>query len=126
VAGWFSRDTSRFRGCAVEKVRGGSVPVQRGAGRGWRCIGRSMSCVNVSWAELDGVQVHGNERHALRALACLLASGWHGRAALHGRFRAGLARGIDPVGRGGSGSEVIARAVVGGVLSTLGCPRWPR
>jgi hypothetical protein len=75
VAGWFGHDRSRFRGCAVEKVRGGSVPVRREAGRGWRWVGRSMSCMNVCWAELDGVQAHGNKRHALRTLAYSLALG---------------------------------------------------
>jgi hypothetical protein len=72
------------------------------------------------------VQVHWNERHALCALGGSLASGWHGRGALHGRARAELARGIGPGGRGGSGGEVMARAVVGGALPTRGCPRWPR
>jgi hypothetical protein len=105
---------------------GGGASVCCGAGQGWRHVRDSMPCVNMCWAELNGVQAHGNERHALRALACSLASGWHGRAALHSRFRAGLARGIDLVGRGRSGGEVTARAVVGGALSTLGCPRWPR
>jgi hypothetical protein len=106
--------------------RGGGASVRCGAGPGWRHVRDSMLCVIVCWAELEGVQAHGNERHALRALAYSLASGWHGRAALHGRFRPGLARGIDPVGQVGSGGEVTARAVVGGALSMLGCPRWPR
>jgi hypothetical protein len=66
------------------------------------------------------VQVHGNERHALRALGGSLTLGWHGRGVLHGRARAELARGIDPGGRRGAGGEVIARGMVGAVLSVLG------
>jgi hypothetical protein len=45
-----------------------------------------------------------------------LASGWHGRGALYGWARAELAWGIGPGGRGESGGEVMARAVVGGVM----------
>jgi hypothetical protein len=45
-----------------------------------------------------------------------LALGWHGRGALYGRARAELAQGIGPGGRGESGGEVMARAVVGGML----------
>jgi hypothetical protein len=72
------------------------------------------------------VQVHGNGRHALRALGDSLTSGWHSRGALHGRARAELARGIDPGGRRRASGEVTARAVAGGALPTRGCPRWPR
>jgi hypothetical protein len=57
---------------------------------------------------------------ALGAPGGSLASGWHGQGALHGRARAELARGIGPGGRGESGGEVTARAVVGGTLPTLG------
>jgi hypothetical protein len=123
VALWCGRNGRGFSDVAGRTGCGRGASVRCGAGRGWRRVWDSMPCVNVCWAELDGVQAHGNERHALRALACSLASGWHGRAALHGRFRSGLARGIDPVGRGGSGGEVTARAVAGGAPSTLGCPR---
>jgi hypothetical protein len=126
VALWCGRNGQGFSDVAGKMGRGGGASVRCGAGPGWRRVRDSMPCMIVCWAKLDGVQVHGNERHALRALACSLASDWHGRAALHGQFRPGLARGIDLVGRGGSGGEVTAQAVVGGALSTLGCPRWPR
>jgi hypothetical protein len=120
VASWFGRNTGDFREGASETVRGGSVSVHGGAGRGWHCVGRSMWCVCACSAELDGVQVHGNERHALRALGGSLTSGWHGRGALHGRARAELAWGIDPGGRRRAGGEVIARGMVGAMLSVLG------
>jgi hypothetical protein len=58
--------------------------------------------------------------HALRALDGMLASGWHGRGAVHGRTREKLARGIGPGGRRRAGSEVTARGMVGAVLSVLG------
>jgi hypothetical protein len=66
------------------------------------------------------VQVHENERHALRTLGSTLASGWHGQGALHGRARAELAWGIDPGGRRRAGGKVTARGMVGAVLSVLG------
>jgi hypothetical protein len=66
------------------------------------------------------VRVHGNEHHALHALDCSLASGWHGRGASHRRARAELDRGIDPGGRRGAGSEVTAQGMVGAMLSGLG------
>jgi hypothetical protein len=125
VALWCGQNWQGFSDVAGKTGCGGGASVRCGAGQGWRRIRDSMPCVNMCWAELNRVQVHGNERHALRALACSLASGWHGRAALHGRFRPGLAQGIDPVGQGGSGSKVTAWAVVDGALSMLGCPRWP-
>jgi hypothetical protein len=64
--------------------------------------------------------VHGNEQHALRALGSSLASGWHGRGALHSRARAELARGIDPGGHRGAGGEVTTLGMVGAMLSMLG------
>jgi hypothetical protein len=44
----------------------------------------------------------------------------HGQGTLHGRAQADLDRGIDPVGRGGSGGEVTTREEVGATLSQLG------
>jgi hypothetical protein len=39
---------------------------------------------------------------------------------MHGRSQAKLARGIDLLGRGGPGGEVMARSMVGGALPRLG------
>jgi hypothetical protein len=64
--------------------------------------------------------VHGNERHALRALDGTAAFDWHGRGALHDRAREKMARGIGPGGRRGAGGEVTAREMVGAMLSVLG------
>jgi hypothetical protein len=58
--------------------------------------------------------------HALRALDGTLASGWHGRGAVHGRARAKLAQGIGPGGRRGAGGVVTARGMLGAMLSMLG------
>jgi hypothetical protein len=54
-----------------------------------------------------------------------LASGWHVQGAVHGRARGVLLRGIDSSGHGKPGSEVTGQEMDGGVLTLLGCPRWP-
>jgi hypothetical protein len=59
---------------------------------------------------------HGNGTRALGALGGLVGSRWHGRGGVHGRSRAGLARGIGPWVQCETGGEVTARGVVGGVL----------
>jgi hypothetical protein len=58
-----------------------------------------------------------NATHALGALGGQSGSIQRGRGGVHGGARACLVRGIDPLGRGGSGGEVTARSVVGGVLT---------
>jgi hypothetical protein len=45
--------------------------------------------------------------------------------ASHGRARVKLVWGIGPGGRGESGGEVTGQEMDGGVLASLGCPRWP-
>jgi hypothetical protein len=65
-----------------------------------------------------------NATHALGALGGQSGSIQRGRGGVHGGARACLVQGIDPLGRGGSGGEVTARSVVGGVLSKHGVHRW--
>jgi hypothetical protein len=65
---------------------------------------------------LGGVLVHGNVMHTLGALDGTSATLGQGQGALQGRARADLARGIDPVGRGGSSGEVTTREEVGAAL----------
>jgi hypothetical protein len=61
-----------------------------------------------------------NTAHALGAPDGSIASGWHGRGAVHGRSGAGAARGIDHGRRRGAGGEVTARGGVGAALPKLG------
>jgi hypothetical protein len=69
--------------------------------------------------------VRGNVTHAQHALGCTATSVWHGRGVVHGRARGLLLRGIDSSGRGKPGGEVTGQEMDGGVLTLLGCPRWP-
>jgi hypothetical protein len=57
---------------------------------------------------------------ALGVLGDQIVSRWHGRGGVHGRARVYAARGIDPVGRGGSGGEVTARSGLSAALPHLG------
>jgi hypothetical protein len=66
------------------------------------------------------MRVCQNTAHALGAPGGLMASGWHGWGAVHGRSGAGAAREIDHRSRRGAGGEVIARGVVGAILPKLG------
>jgi hypothetical protein len=61
--------------------------------------------------------VHGNGARTLGALGGSVGSSWHGWGGVLGGVRARLLRGIDPLGRGGSGGEVTSQGVVGGVLT---------
>jgi hypothetical protein len=68
----------------------------------------------------DRVVVHGNTTQALGTLGGQIGSRRRGRGDMHGHARVVLLQGIDPLGRGRSGSEVTAREVDGGVLPRLG------
>jgi hypothetical protein len=61
-----------------------------------------------------------NAAHALRALGGSVVSVGHGRGGVHGGAWSSLARGIDPLGRNGAGSEVTGQGVVGAALPKLG------
>jgi hypothetical protein len=69
--------------------------------------------------------VHGNTSPALRALGGVVTSERRGRGGVHGRARGLLLWGIDSLGRGKPGGEVIGQEMDGGMPTLLGCPRWP-
>jgi hypothetical protein len=58
-----------------------------------------------------------NATHALGSSGSQSGSIQRGRGGVHGGARASMVRGIEPLDRGGSGGEVTARSVVGGVLT---------
>jgi hypothetical protein len=68
----------------------------------------------------EGFCVRGNATHALRALGGSMASGWHGRGAVHGRSEAGAARGIGHGGQHEAGGEVTGLEVVGAGPARIG------
>jgi hypothetical protein len=69
--------------------------------------------------------VRGNATRALRALDSLVTSTWHGRGVVHERSRRFLLLGIGSSCRRKPGGEGTGQGVDGGVLTGLGCPRWP-
>jgi hypothetical protein len=120
VASWFGCGTGGFRMFASKTVCRGVISVHRGAGRGCRRVGGLTPCRRACKAGLDGVWVHGNGLHDLRALGGSVASDWHGRGAMHGGCWTRAARGIDRGCLEGLGGEVTARETVSVVLSVLG------
>jgi hypothetical protein len=79
-----------------------------------------VPCRRACGARLGDARVHGNGTHALDMLGGSMASGCHGRGAVHGRSRSGAARGIVHGGRRGAGGEVTTRGGVGAVLPKPG------
>jgi hypothetical protein len=66
-----------------------------------------------------------NATHVLRALDGPVTSTWHGRGMAHDVSRQFLLLGIRSSGCGKPGGEVTGQGMDGGVLTMLGCPRWP-
>jgi hypothetical protein len=71
-----------------------------------------------------GAGAREHDTRAARSGGSLASSGTGGGAS-HGRARVKLVRGIGSSGRGKPGGEVIGQEMDGGVLTFLGCPRWP-
>jgi hypothetical protein len=91
VASRFTRGTSIFKEVAGETVGCGDMSVLSGAGRGWCCSCRSMSCRGVWRARPGEGGVHGN---------AVVRSAWSGRPSWHmmaGSGRLARARSGDPV-----------------------------
>jgi hypothetical protein len=72
-----------------------------------------------------GVSVRGNATRVLHALGGPVTSIWHGRGVVYGGSHWLLLQGIGSSGRGKPGGEVTGQEMDGGVLTLLGCPRWP-
>jgi hypothetical protein len=120
VASWLGRETCSFSAVAGETVRGAGGLVHRGAGRGCRRIGGSMSCRRACSARLGKACVHGNASPTLHVLGGTIALEWHGQGAVYGGSEGAASRGI---GRGCAGKldgEVTDREMVGAVLPKLG------
>jgi hypothetical protein len=69
--------------------------------------------------------VRGNATRAVRTLDGPVMLIWHGRGMVYGGSRWFLLQGIGSSGRGKPGGEVTGQEMDGGVLTMLGCPRWP-
>jgi hypothetical protein len=68
-------------------VHGEVAAVHHGAGQGWQCIVRAMSCKCVCIAVQEEQGACGNAAHALCALGNLVVSVWHGWGGVHGGSR---------------------------------------
>jgi hypothetical protein len=91
-----------------------------GAGQQWRRVGRATWCRFGCGAMQGLTHACQNAAHALGTPGGLMASGWHGWGAVHGRSGADAARGIGHGSRRKAGGEVTARGGVGVVLPEHG------
>jgi hypothetical protein len=73
----------------------------------------------------ERVSVRGNATRALRALDSPVTSIWQGRGVVHGGSRQFLLLVIGSSCRGKPGGKVTGQGMAGGVLTVVGCPRWP-
>jgi hypothetical protein len=125
VAEWSGRGGLGFRPGVTEIGLPWVGTTGQGARRGWHGVDVIMPCrfgCGATWVRTRACQ---NVMPALGALGGSLASAGTVGGASHGRARAKLVRGIGPEGRGESGGEVTGQEMDGGVLTLLGCPRWP-
>jgi hypothetical protein len=120
VAGRFGRSGGGFSRATVSFRLGSVACVLEDAGQRWRRAGRVTLC-RFGCGEAQGL-MHAcqNVAHALGAPGGSMASGWHGRGAVHGRSGAGASCGIGRWGDGEASGEVTAREGVGAVLPKFG------
>jgi hypothetical protein len=108
VAGRFGPSGGSFSRATVSFRLGPVACMLQGAGQRWRRVGHVTPCRFGCGAAQGLMRACQNAAHALGALGGSMASGWHGRATVHGRSGAGAAREIGHGGRSGAGGEVTA------------------
>jgi hypothetical protein len=97
----------------------------QGARRGWHGVDVTVPCRFGCRATSVCTRACWNTMPALGAPGGSLTSAGTIGGASHGGARVKPVRGIGPGGRGECGGEVIGQEMDGGVLASLGCPRWP-
>jgi hypothetical protein len=124
VDGGFMRKWVGFSDQAGKSVGGGIDTVHQGSGQGCRRVGGIVSCRCAWRVGLEKVLAHRNAGARSARSGGSVASDRLGRGGVLSGARAILVRGIDPLGQGGSGGEVMARSAVGGVLARHGVHQW--